>query len=474
MRKLNGVLRLSDGDAQRGWSVDALGYAAHWNSTDQVPLALIRSGQLCRFCALDPTDGGRTAREILSGEWHASDDAGYLKVSGFAEHYRLQLWSNFTYAEDNPVQGDQFNQRDARNLFGTRIAKGWTHTLFGRESSTELGLQVRHDQIHVSLLDSQARIAFHTVSSDLVGETLGGVYAENATTWSRWFRSLVGLRADAIDLNLRSNVYAPNHGSVTDSRISPKLALIFGPWAKTEFFVNAGNGFHSNDARGVVNRFDATTGDPVTRAPALVGSFGKEIGARTEIIPGLQSSLALWRLDSSSELVYGADSGGTEINGASKRYGVEWNNHMIVNRWLLFDADLAWTHARYAHADENDAVGDHIPNAVGKVASVGLTAHRVGPWSADVKVLYIGGYPLSQDGRLRAPSSLVTNLRVQRELSPHVSLSLDVLNVFDRRYFDIAYEQDYRVSPASPLVPDGVTVHPGEPREARLTLSLKL
>ncbi|MEP6898571.1 MAG: TonB-dependent receptor [Rhodanobacter sp.] len=474
MHKLNGVLRLSDGDAQQGWSADALVYAAHWNSTDQVPLSLIQSGELCRFCALDPTDGGRTAREILSGEFHQSNDAGYLRVSGFAEHYRLQLWSNFTYFEDDPVHGDQFNQRDARNIFGTRIAKGWTHTLFGKDSVTEVGAQLRHDQIHVSLLDSQARVAFHTVSSDLVGETEGGLYVENTTTWSNWFRSLVGLRGDAIDINLRSNVYAPNNGSVSDNRISPKLALIFGPWDKTEFFFNIGNGFHSNDGRGVVNQFDATSGMPITRAPALVGSFGKEIGARTEIIPGLQSSLALWSLNSSSELVYGADSGGTEINGASKRYGVEWNNHMAINQWLLLDADLAWTHARYAHENENDDIGDQIPNAVSKVASIGLTAHHVGPWTADIKMLYIGGYPLSQDGNLRAPSSLVTNLRVQREINPHVSLSLDVLNIFDRKYYDIAYEQDYQVLPTSPLVPDGVTVHPGEPREVRLTVSLKM
>jgi outer membrane receptor protein involved in Fe transport len=474
MHKINGLLRLSDGDTQRGWSVDALGYVAHWNATDQVPLSLIQSGELCRFCALDPTDGGRTAREILSGEFHQSDDAGYLRVSGFAEHYRLQLWSNFTYFEDDPVRGDQFNQRDARNIFGSKVAKGWTHTLFGKDSVTEGGAQVRHDQIHVSLLDSRARVAFHTVSSDLVSETEAGVYVENTTTWSNWFRTLAGLRGDAIDLGLRSNVYASNNGSVPDNRISPKLALIFGPWDKTEFFFNIGNGFHSNDARGVVNQFDATSGQPITRAPALVGSFGKEIGMRTEIIPGLQSSLALWSLNSSSELVYGADSGGTEINGASERYGVEWNNHMIINPWLLFDADLAWTHARYAHENENAAIGDQIPNAVSKVASVGLTAHHVGPWSADVKVLYIGGYPLSQDGNLRAPPSLVTNMRVQREINPHLSLSLDVLNVFDRKYYDIAYEQDYQVSATSALAPEGITVHPGEPREIRVTLNVKL
>ncbi len=474
LHKLNGLARLSDGDAQNGWTIDALAYAAHWNSTDQVPLAMIQSGELCRFCPLDPTDGGRTARQILSAEWHMHDPGGYLKASGYAEHYRMQLWSNFTYFEDDPVRGDQFNQRDARNIFGGTLAKGWNHTWFGHDSITETGIQLRHDQIHVSLYDTQARVPFATTSNDLVGETEGALYLQNATTWSDWFRSLVGLRASAIKQNLHSYTYAPNDGSVDDHILSPKLALIFGPWNKTEFFLNAGRGFHSNDARGVVNRFDETTGDVIDRAPALVGNFGKEFGVRTEIIPGLQSSLALWSLDSDSELVYVADSSGTEINGASKRCGVEWNNHMIINRHLLLDADLAWAHARYAHPDENGETGDRIPNAVSKVASIGLAIHNLGAWSADLKATYIGGYPLSQDNRLRAPSSTVTNLRIQRELTPRATLALDVLNVFDREYFDIAYAQDYRVTPGSELVANGITVHPGEPRQFRLTLKMRL
>ena len=124
MRKLNALLRLSDGDAARGWSVDALAYQAHWNSTDQVPLALIQSGQRCRDCALDPSDGGDTARDILSGEWHTHNLNGYIRVSAYPEHYRLQLFSNFTFFELRPATGDQFEQAEARNLLGTKLAHG--------------------------------------------------------------------------------------------------------------------------------------------------------------------------------------------------------------------------------------------------------------------------------------------------------------------------------------------------------------
>ena len=476
MRKINGILRMSDGDTTRGWSIDALVYEAHWNSTDQVPLALIQSGQLCRFCALDPTDGGDTARDILSGEWHTHDANGYTKISAYLEHYRLQLFSDFTLFELRPNTGDQFEQEEARNILGAKVAHGWLHTLFGNDSTTEVGLQVRRDAIHVGLFDTQARMPFETVDDNLVGETEAALYVENSTTWNNWFRSVVGVREDSLQMDLTSLTLPQNSGSASASRVSPKLSLIFGPWDKTEFFVDAGDGFHSNDARGVIYRIDPTTGGPASPVPPLVGAFGQEFGVRTEVIPGLQSSLALWRLNSESELIYNADSdiGSTTPNGASKRDGVEWNNHLVLNNWLLFDADLAYTHARYAHQNENGQQGNAIPNAVPKVASLGLSFHDVDGWSGDVKLRYIGKYPLSQDGTLVGPASVVTDMRLQHALTPRISLSLDVLNMFDRRYYDVAYEQDYRATLTSPVVPDGIVVHPGEPREFRLTLNLKL
>jgi outer membrane receptor protein involved in Fe transport len=475
LRKVNGLVRLSDGTSAKGWSLDGNFYTAHWNSTDQVPLELIQSGQLGRFSALDPSDGGDTGRQILSGEWHNRDELDYTKVSAFVEHYRLQLWSNFTYFELRPATGDQFEQQEDRNIVGAQVVKGWQHTLLGKDSTTELGVQVRHDNINVGLFNTEDRVPFMAVSNDTVSQTGVGLYAQNTTTWTSWFRSLVGVREDRLDANMLAHAVVQNSGNASGSRLSPKMSLILGPWEKTEFFVNAGKGFHSNDVRGVIDKIDSTTGTPAAPVPALVGSRGAELGLRSDFIDGLQTSLALWKLDSDSELVYNADSsiGSTSANGASKRYGLEWNNHMIVSRWILLDADLAWTHARYATNNDNGEMGNYIANAVAKVALLGVTVHDLGPWSGGLVTRYIGGYPLSQDGSLRAPSAIVTNLRVRREITPNVGLTLDVLNLFDRQYYDIAYQQDFRVTPASPVVPSGVTVHPGEPRQVRVGLNVR-
>ncbi len=474
MRKFNGVLRLSSGDRANGWSVDALASRAHWTSTDQVPERLIATGAIGRYDALDPTDGGRSARAVVDGQWHAQDADGYTRASAYAAHGELTLWSDFTYFETDSRRGDQFQQQESRNWFGGELARGWQHGLFGADSATELGLQLRHDHNDVGLFHSQARTVLSTTSNDRVQETGTGLYLQNTTTWTPWLRSLVGLRADDVRLRVDALQTPANSGRRNADRVSPKLALVLGPWRRTEFFVNAGRGFHTNDARGVTARVDPGTGDAVGAVPAIVPSQGAEIGLRSEIVPGLQSSLAVWRLDSDSELTYAADAGTTEANGASKRRGVEWNNHLVLGRWLLVDADMAWTHARYADADANGDSGDLIPNAVGRVGLLAITVHALGPWSGGLVTRYIGAYPLSQDGTLRAPPSVVSSLQLRRTLTPRVSLTLDVLNLFDRKFWDIAYAQDYRYPAGAGVEPDGVTVHPGEPRTLRATLSIKL
>ncbi|MET0383695.1 MAG: TonB-dependent receptor plug domain-containing protein, partial [Burkholderiaceae bacterium] len=124
VRKWNALLKLSDGDRDRGWSATALGYANRWTSTDQVPLELIRSGRLGRYAALDPTDGGASAWAAVTGEWHAHDDRGYTTLSAYAQHDQLTLWSNFTYFEADPVRGDQFEQKETRNLVGGQAVHG--------------------------------------------------------------------------------------------------------------------------------------------------------------------------------------------------------------------------------------------------------------------------------------------------------------------------------------------------------------
>jgi len=473
--KSNGLLTLSGGDTARGWSASLMGYGAHWDSTDQIPQRLIDRGiyqgrPFGRFDAVDPTDGGETGRSSLSGEWHRNGADSATRVTAYAINYRLKLFSDFTYALDRPATGDQFSQQEHRRIYGLSVNQAFELKLGDLPVRTDLGLQLRHDGIHVSLYDTEARQIIATTRDDQVHETLAGLYGQATLQLEPWLRAVAGLRADDAQFMVDSLLDARNSGSSSAHLYSPKLSLIAGPWDRTEFFFNAGRGFHSNDARGTTAHVDPKSGDPVDPVPGLVASRGYEVGARSEWIPGLQASIALWHLDFDSELVYVGDDGTTEPNRPSTRRGIELNNHYVPVPWLLVDADIAWTHARFS---TYDPAGDHIPNSVDQVASLGFTLRELGAWNAGLQWRYVGPGALIEDNSVRSRSSLTTNLRVDRKLGIHGQLTLDVFNLLDRKVDDIEYYYASQLPGEAAPVND-LHVHPGEPRTFRLTYRVDL
>ena len=470
LSRRNLVLSLSGGSGTDRWRVGLMDYRADWTSTDQVPQRLIDAGRFegrpfGRFDAIDPTDGGSTRRGSLSGEWSRDTDGASTRVAAYAMAYRLSLYSNFTYAMERPETGDQFAQKDDRKVYGFSASHAVEHALVGLPARSELGVQLRQDRARVGLFDTEARAVIGTTRDDRVRETLAGLYGQTSVELTPWARTVLGVRADQARFRVDSLSNAENSGSARSTLVSPKFSLVLGPWARTEFFVNAGRGFHSNDARGVTARVDPRSGEAVDPVPGLVKARGMELGLRTEWLPGLQSSLALWKLDFDSELVYVGDAGATEANRPSKRRGLEWNNRYVPLPWLLIDADLAWTHARFSDAD---ASGDRIPNAVDKVASVGVTVRELGPWSASLQWRYLGSAALIEDDSVRSRPSLTTNLRVSRRFGAKTELTLDVFNLFDRKVNDIEYFYESRLPGESAPVADR-HVHPAEPRTLRVT-----
>lgn len=461
--RLNGVLRYSLAEGSTRSSLTAMAYAAHWNSSDQIPQSEVASGQISRFGTLDPSDGGRTKRFSLSYDLlHVLDD-GEFKFNAYAVQSQLSLVSNFTYYLDNTTEGDQFEQAERRKLVGLNTSRSWNTTLAGRESTNTLGLQLRHDRMDpVGLYATQGGKRLSTKGQAKAHQTGLGLYAENDTRWTPWFKSVAGLRADQSQVKV-SDVTTIDAGDKTASIATPKLSLVFGPWHKTEYFVNYGQGFHSNDARGIVSK--------VQPAPALVRSKGFELGVRSELVPGLQTSLALWQLNLGSELIYIGDAGETEATGASSRHGIELNNHYVVRPWLLFDLDIAASQARFKDLQGDPGFeGRHIPGSVNTVVSLGATVTELGPWFGQFQLRYFGPRPLIEDNSQRSKSTSLAYARVGYKISQDLKLSLDVFNLFDREASDIDYYYESRVSPtADPL--SQVHFHPVEPRTFRLTLT---
>lgn len=467
VRKYSGVLRYSQGTSDDGFSVTGMAYKNSWNATDQVPLRAVESGQIGRFGSLAPSDGGDTSRYSLSYAMRKRTDNRLFELDAYLIRSQLELNSDFTYFLADPEQGDQFQQSERRTVAGVNASESWAMELFGLPLRNKLGVQARYDRLSpVGLYNTVERVRQSTVREDRVRESSIGLYGENTVQWLPWLRSVAGVRYDAYRFKVDSSIDG-NSGSANDHVVSPKLSLILGPWSKTEFFINYGKGFHSNDARGTTQTRlpDGTPSTPVT---PLVPTKGMELGARTEWLPGLQSSLALWRLDIASELLFVGDAGETEASRASRRHGIEWNNHYIAAPWLLFDLDLAASRSRYT---ENDPAGNFIPGSIDKVASFGVTVTDQGPWSGAFQLRYFGPRPLIEDNSVRSASTTLAYARVAYQINRKTRVSLDVFNLFDKRASDIDY---YYASRLPGEGADGVNdrhFHPVEPRSVRLTLS---
>jgi outer membrane receptor protein involved in Fe transport len=290
-----------------------------------------------------------------------------------------------------------------------------------------------------------------------------------------WLHAVAGVRWDEYGFHVRSSD-PRNSGDATAGRASPKASLVFGPWAETELFLNGGYGFHSNDARGVTTHVDPTTQRTVEPVTPLVRTRGAEVGARSDLVPGFQTSLALWVLALDSELIFTGDAGTTEPSRPSRRQGVEWSARWQPLRWLLVDLDVALSRARFTSPPEPADVslghsGSHVPGSIESAVSTGVSVHQLGPWSASVFLRYFGPRPLVEDDSIRSSASTLVNAQLSYRVAKPLLLTLDVFNVFDAQVDDIAYYYTSRITPAADPKGD-IHFHPAEPRSARLTASI--
>jgi hydrogenase/urease accessory protein HupE len=502
--KFNGLLTYSQGDAANGFSVTGRAYYGKWNSSDQ--LAENAVPLVGYYGTLNPTDGGNSERYSLQGEWHRADLNSETKITTYGFYYDLDLFSDFTYYLTDPALGDQFEQQDRRWVAGLDAHQTFFNHWFGdREVENTFGLQVRNDWINNGLYQTVDRVRVEKIDFNAAGDptlpatteadhftdTDLGLYAENKIQWSEKFRSVLAMRGDLDYFDVTSLVTPANSGTSATLLPEPKLSLIFGPWAKTEFYAQGGFGFHSNDGRGATQSVQPVSADnpypgtAVARIPGLVQTKGGEIGVRSLAIQHLQSTLSLWYLYSDSELQQDGDTGTTVASKEpSNRYGVEWANYFTPVKHLALDFDLAESTARFTRPDATDAApiivgttnlgpgGTRVPEAVGAVVSSGITLHDLKGFSASLRLRYFGPRDLTSDGIYRSDSTMLLNAEAGYQINKTWRVFAEFLNLLDSRDHDIDYAYASRITPTATPAFTAV-FHPVEPFQVRVGLTAR-
>ena len=357
-----------------------------------------------------------------------------------------------------------------------------------------------------------------TTERDNFTDTIGSGYVENKIQWASKFRSVLALRGDDERFIVTSLAYptdtttlpdgttatvnAANSGSASKFLPSPKTSLIFGPWANTEFYLQGGFSFHSNDGRGATQQVEPVSPDnpyldtPAAKIPPLVQTKGGEIGVRTTALPHLQSTLSLWYLRSNSELMQDGDTGGTSASEqSSNRYGLEWANYYTPTEHLAVDFDIADSRAQFTQIDPDDAAqsvvkaalsvngtpdgtvnwqesgpgGKLVPEAVKVVISSGVALHDLKGLSSSLRLRYFGPRPLSSDGLYQSSQTVLLNGELGYQFREKWHVTAEFLNMLNRKDADIDYAYSYQISPtAAPAF--GRVNHPTEPFLLRFSL----
>ncbi|HEY8137000.1 MAG TPA: outer membrane beta-barrel protein, partial [Methylocystis sp.] len=358
---------------------------------------------------------------------------------------------------------------------------GWNYEFAGFPVETRIGLQSRYDNIRVGLQDTYQTMPYDTLTNDQVAEGNVGVWTDTTVKWNPWLRTTAGIRGDFFAASIgdyQNALAAPtampfgtlgalpiwtgpwNSGSKTAVFDSPKASLVLGPWEKTEFFLNFGEGFHSTDARGTVTTLSPPDGTQATPIPLLVKSRGAEIGARTKFIDGLDSTISFWWLNFDSESQFSGDTGTTLFGRPSRRYGIELTNRYTYSNWLRFDGDLSLSHARsrgwdvpqtaaYASLLTPDTIGyftylgnapgNYIPEAPPVVASIAVELGEQTGWFGALKFRFKAAYPLTEDGYFKAPAAGWVDLRGGYRWENGLKLQIDAFNVLNSRSDQITY-----------------------------------
>ncbi len=466
LEKVNALVKYSQGAADHGWDLGLTAYHATWNATDQVPERAIESGLISRWGNIDPQLGGKTARIGLTG----NASLGATKLNLFGVWYDFRLLSNFTYFLNDPVNGDEFEQRDRRGVFGGSIRHDAKGTIAGLPVIWSLGGDARWDRItRVGLYSAVDGRTIGAVRQDKVDEYSGAVFGEGTVSISERLRFTIGLRGDIYGYDVRAQTLASNSGKGTDGIVSPKAALAWRPADHFELYANYGESFHSNDVRGASIRIDPVTGAPAERVPVLVKARGYELGARAEF-PRFAASIVAYGLSLGSELVFVGDGGSTQPNDATKRYGGEATLFWRPTDWLTLDGSAAITHARFHDVDPRLT---RIPNSVDEVISAGGAVDFGKGFTGSLRLRHFGAAPLIEDGSERSDPTTLVNLGLYYTTGG-LKLGADVLNLLNSRDADISYLYGSRL-PGEP--PEGIEdrhIHPVEPRQVRVSLRYSL
>ncbi|HUM45322.1 MAG TPA: TonB-dependent receptor [Chitinophagales bacterium] len=434
------------------------GFGSSWNASGQLPNRSVKDGSIDRFGAIDTLEGGTTSRNNLNVELHSKVGGNDFYSQMYFGNYRFKLFSDFTFFLDDPINGDMIEQTDDRSFLGYNGSYGIKGHIGTLPVKTTLGLGFRSDKTNVMLWHAPQRERLSVTGNSAVFERSMNGWIKEELNFSSQLKAELGLRIDYFtfdvnDLMQVDSMHADISGYNYQSLAQPKLNLVYSPAENLHFFFNSGIGFHSNDARSVVQ--DQTT----HRLPLAAGG---ELGAQVRI-GSLIFSVALWTLELENELVYIGDEGATENKGPSRRMGIDFSGRYQVLSWLYADLDINYAKGILLQDIFGDklAAENIIPLAPRFTSTGGLTVSRSRGWEGTLRYRLMADRPANESNTVTAEGYFVIDAAVGYRWD-HVRIGLNIENLTNTEWNEAQFATESRLFD-EPAPVDELHFTPGTP-----------
>ncbi len=437
-------------------------FKSKWNASGQIPLRAIKDGNIGRFGAIDNTEGGETGRTNLNLVFMKNlGNNSFFKNQVYYVKYDFELYSNFTFFLEDPVNGDQIRQKENRNIIGYNGTWNKEMRVSGKRLTTEAGLQLRFDDISDNEL-SHTKNRRETLSSLALGDVQqanAGLYVDASLQIAPRWKINAGLRYDQFHFSYLNNLDTLFNQKTEDKgTVSPKLNLFFDVNKNIRFYANSGIGFHSNDTRVVV----AQQGEKI-----LPKAYGIEFGALLKPIPALLVNASVWRLDLEQEFVYVGDAAVVEPSGRTTRKGIDLSVRWQIARNLYADVDFNLTKPR----SKDDPTGqNYIPLAPTLTTIGGLTAQAKNGLFGSLRYRHIGDRPANEDNSTVAVGQFVVDAMAGWKKKRY-EITVSVQNLLNTEYNDAQFDTTSRLK-GEPMPVTELHFTPGSPFFLKAGLSI--
>ena len=427
-------------------------FSSKWDASGQVPQRLVDNGTISRFGSVDDTEGGNTSRINFNAMWSKPiDENTFFKANAFYSNYQFELYSNFTFFLNDPINGDQIKQKEYRDIYGMNAELNKKTKLNDVDVLLQYGVGFRSD----ATTDSELS---HTLNRRTVLESikLGDIVESNLFSYLNSefkFGKLMinpAIRLDYFKFNYQDKLTTDyKTQSESEVKFSPKLNFIYSENNNLQFFVKSGMGFHSNDARVVVQN----NGKEI-----LPTAIGTDIGTIWKPFPRLIVNSALWYLYLQQEFVYVGDAGIIEPSGKSRRMGADLGLRYQLNDWLYFDADANYTYARSIDEPKGE---NYIPLAPDFTTTGGLSFQKINGFSGGIRYRYLKNRPANEDYSIVAKGYFISDLNVNYQYK-NINFGVSVENIFNTEWNETQFATESRLK-NEPTSVEEIHFTPGTP-----------